>query len=80
MAITFEPVALESAFGDEEGMLAFREGRLIAALARLGQLHDEHGGRWFVEAAFTDEVRTGEMFDGLTDLESRISAPAGGTT
>lgn len=73
MAITLEPVTLDSQCGDDEGMLALREGRVIAVLARLGAVHDEQIGRWFVEAAFTRSVPAGEIYLTLSDFVARAT-------
>jgi|UniRef100_UPI0035CB8D1B hypothetical protein len=74
MAITLEPVTLDSNCGDEEGMLALRDGRVIAVLARLGALHDDQVGRWFVEAAFTRGFPAGEIYLTLSDFVARATA------
>lgn len=74
MVITFEPVTLDSQFGDSEGMLALRDGRVFAVLARLGALHEDYAGRWFVEAGFTRWVTAGGIFGSLPDFAAQIVA------
>lgn len=74
MAITLEPVLLESRCGDDEGMLALRDGHVFAILARLGGLHGEQVGRWFVEAVFAERLSVGEIFSTLPDFVARAAA------
>lgn len=73
MTITLEPVTLESDCGDDEGMLALRDGRLIAVLTRLSSIHREYSGRWFVETVFASWLPAGEMFPALSDFINRAS-------
>ena len=50
--ITFQRTLVNTASADEEGMLAYTGGKLVAVLVRLdGSLHDE-AGQWFLEAGF----------------------------
>ena len=73
MAITFEPARLDSAFGDSEAVLAFREGRLFAVLSRLGELHGNLLGHWYVEAVFTvDQEGIGTVFPNLDAFEAHV--------
>lgn len=74
MAITLEPIILESAVGDNEGMLARRDGHLFAVLSCLGGLHGELMGHWFVEAALsTDLVEVGRVFATLDAFEAHVA-------
>lgn len=52
MTVTFVPVQLASSVGDEDGRLAFVDGRLVAILCRLGAFHGEQAGEWNLETAF----------------------------
>jgi len=74
MAITLEPVTLEAPPGDEEAVLARCNGRLFAILSRLGGMHDELIGHWYVETVFsTGLVDTGQMFRDLEDFEKHVA-------
>jgi hypothetical protein len=53
--IALQPVEVETASPDAEGLLAFADGRLVAVLVRLSaELHEAVGleGHWSVEAGF----------------------------
>ena len=52
MVLTFQVVTLDSNSPDQEGSLVFRDGRLLAVITRLSDIHPELAGRWFVEATF----------------------------
>ncbi|WP_159874179.1 hypothetical protein [Novosphingobium sp. 9U] len=54
MAFVYQEARLDTDAPDNDGMLAFRHGRLVAVLSRLSSIHDEAEGRWFVEALFRD--------------------------
>lgn len=76
MTVSFEPVVLDSCV-DNEAVLVFREGRLIAVVSRLGELHQELAGRWFVETTFDAGQRTpAHPFRDLSEVESWIGAPS----
>ena len=53
MTLTFQAVQVANGH-DEEGRLAFAEGRLIAVLVQLSGLHEEQGvaGQWFLETGY----------------------------
>jgi hypothetical protein len=51
MILKLEPVLVQTRSDDEEGLLVFADGRLVAVLVRLSDQHDE-AGYWFLEAAF----------------------------
>jgi hypothetical protein len=73
MTITFEPARLDSAFGDSEAVLALRDGRLFAVLSRLGELHGNLLGHWYVEAVFTvDQEGIGTVFPNLDAFEAHV--------
>jgi hypothetical protein len=50
--LSFEPVTLDGNYGDEEAVLVFRDGHLLAIAARLGGGHAELAGHWYVEKTF----------------------------
>lgn len=52
MAITFEPVELDTRQGDRSGMLVYVDGRLAAVLCCLDEDHGALAGQWFVEKTF----------------------------
>lgn len=74
MTITLQPMPLESTCGDGEGILALRDGRLFAVLARLGCLHENYEGCWYVETAFTPAIAAGDLFFTLPDFLTHASA------
>jgi len=51
MILKLEPVLVQTGSDDEEGLLVFADGRLVAVLVRLSTQHEE-AGYWFLEAAF----------------------------
>ena len=52
MVLSFQAVTLDSSSPDQEGSLVFRDGRLLAVITRLSDIHPELAERWFVEATF----------------------------
>lgn len=79
MVIRFAPVTLPSDFGDSEGALVVWDDRLVAVVSRLGDLHGELLGRWFVEASFVEaKLPVGTAFLTLDEVEAamRGDAPA----
>jgi len=52
VVLSFQAVILDSSSPDQEGRLVFRDGRLLAVITRLSDIHPELAGRWFVEATF----------------------------
>ncbi len=50
--MAFQPVSVNTGTDDEDGMLVFIEGRLVAVLVQLSGLHDDREGSWFLEAGF----------------------------
>jgi hypothetical protein len=79
MAITFEPTQLDSSFGDNEGVLARRDGRLFAVLSRLGDLHGDLLGHWYVEAVFTFPMEgAGGVFPNLDAFQAHVEQQAAG--
>jgi hypothetical protein len=73
VAITYAPARLDSAFGDSEAVLAMRDGSLFAVLSRLGDLHGDLFGYWYVEAIFTvDQEGLGGVFPNLDAFEAHM--------
>ena len=54
MSFQFTPVLLYGISPDNEGILLFKEGRLLAVLTRLSSIHDDREGQLFIEAVFGD--------------------------
>jgi hypothetical protein len=52
VTLILQPVQVETGGPDEEGSLAFVDGRLAAVLVRLSDQHGDRAGHWFVEAGF----------------------------
>jgi hypothetical protein len=55
MTIIFQPVTLDGNVYDSDGVLAFRNGRLVAVLTRLSEMHGDLTGQWYMEAMFADD-------------------------
>ena len=51
MSLTLQPVQVANGF-DEDGMLVFSDGRLVAVLVRLSDENEVAPGDWFLEAGF----------------------------
>lgn len=57
--IDLHPVAIDTLSNDNEGCLAFVNGRLVAVLTRLTpETHEQLAlvGRWYLEALFSDPI------------------------
>ena len=52
MTFSFQEIVLDTRAVDDTAVLVLRDGRLAAVLARLGAMHEENEGQWFVEALF----------------------------
>ena len=52
MTVSFQEVVLDTRDVDDTAILVLRDGRLTAVLSRLGAMHEENEGQWFVEALF----------------------------
>lgn len=77
--IKVEPVTLPGDFGDEEGVLVFRDDRLLAVLSRLGGLHGELTGKWHIEAHFAPHQRSDlpDTFVSLEEAKVRLQERGG---
>ena len=75
MEISLAPVRLDTDDGDAEGVLVFREGRLLAVASRLSDVHARLAGRLYVEAVFGPrDIWIGNIFDGEDDLRQWAAA------
>ena len=71
--IRWQPVVLNTTH-DSDAMLAFVDDRLVAVVSRLGELHEEFVGWWFVEAIFDNARRTHiDAFKELSEAEAWIA-------
>ena len=59
---------------DSDGMLGFVDDRLVAVVSRLGSLHDDRVGWWFLEATFHHASPVlPDAFRELVDVEDWIA-------
>ena len=73
MPITFQPITLDSETDDRDAVLMLRDGRLVAVLTCLSDMHGVLAGRWFVEAAFRPMGKlVNETIDELASAESLL--------
>ena len=73
VGLRWQPVVLGSSH-DSDALLAFSGDRLVAVVSKLGELHDELVGWWFVEATFEDTYRGHvNAFRQLADVEAWIT-------
>ena len=72
MNIRFDPVRIATG-SEEDGVLAFLDGKLIAVLVRLAPDNEIAPGEWFMEASF-DGLGSiaAPTFPGLDDVERWI--------
>jgi len=74
MSISFQAVRLDTSLGDDEAVLAFRCGRLLAVLSRLGPIHGDSAGKWYVEILFSQAINHPRTpFSSLDELEEWIA-------
>ena len=52
MIFMLQPVRVNTSSKDENGLLVFADGRLVAVLVRLSDEHGDKAGRWFLEHGF----------------------------
>jgi hypothetical protein len=70
MTIKFTPVTLDSGAHDNEAMLLFRDGKLLAVLSCLDHIHEEMQGWWYVETIFNGASDPGgRTFRDLAEAE-----------
>jgi hypothetical protein len=61
MSLHFEAVTIDENYGDEEAVLVYRGGRLLAIVSRLGPGHGNLAGGWYVEKMFGSLSRSPDM-------------------
>ena len=67
--LSFQPVNVDTGMEDENGLLIFRDGKLIAVAVRLeSNSHAEMCGRWNIEAVFDGTRPPRLTFDTLDEL------------
>lgn len=77
LAVSLEPVTLDTSDGDGEAVAVYRNGRLLAVLCRLSKDHGALEGSWFVEALFGDRDRwRNATFASLADVEEWAAGEA----
>jgi hypothetical protein len=52
VTLSTQPVRVDTGTDDEEGLLVFADGRLVAVLVRLSDRHETAAGQWFYECGF----------------------------
>ena len=52
MNVTLQSVRVDTGSEDEDGVLVFADGRLVAVLVRLSDGHGDKAGQWFLEHGF----------------------------
>jgi hypothetical protein len=73
MIVEFQPVVLASEFDEGSALLAYRDGKLIAVVSRLGESYDELSGRWCIEACFDGSCPASwQTFDDIGAVEAWI--------
>ena len=74
MAFSFQPIGLDTDYGDSEAMLVLRDERLLAVVSYLDAIHGTLGGKWFVETIFRDlRGRPAQPFETLEDVETWLT-------
>ena len=66
---------------DEEGMLVFLDGRLVAVLVRLSEAHEGLAGDWFLETGYgplsgPDHSTFADLQAGLDWIDQRLAEAA----
>lgn len=66
--VVMQPIAVDTASPDRDGMLVMANGMLIAVLVRLDAPDHEQPDGWFLEATFGNlSQRSAPVFDSLDD-------------
>ena len=66
--VVMQPVAVDTASPDRDGMLVMANGMLIAVLVRLETPEHDQPDGWFLEATFGNlDRRSAPVFDSLED-------------
>lgn len=74
MTVEFRPVTLDHGDYDNEAVLVFRSGRLMAVLTCLSEIHGDLQGHWFVETTFTGVREPFRTFKDLSHAEAWAAA------
>ena len=75
MEVEFQRVTLDTDTPDRNATLVFRNGRLLAVLSCLSDIHGEIGGTWFIEATFSELPRPQpQTFVTLQTFETWLAA------
>jgi len=75
MNLSRQPVTLDANTPDQEGLLVFREGRLLAVLSCLGDIHTDLQGHWFIEATFGTMPKQSPLtFETIAHFEEWLSS------
>ena len=75
MSVSFQEIMLDTGDTDDRAVLVLRDGRLIAVLSRLSEMHEGLAGRWFVEAVFGPLPSTDRhVFDDPIDFAEWLAA------
>ena len=78
MALPFQAATLDVDTPDREATLVFRDGRLLAVLSCLSDIHAEPAGSWFMEAVSAiSPAPEHQTFDSLERLEERLATRSG---
>ena len=70
MDLSYKDVTLDNEASDNRALLVFRNGRLLAVLSCLSDLHGELAGRWFIEVFFEGTpTLVGPIFETIAEFE-----------
>ena len=75
MKLERQKTRVETGGPDEAGCLVFADGKLVAVLVQLSEMHESMAGKWFVEHGFgpLERVEAG-IFDDLDAAERWVEA------
>ena len=78
--VTLQPVPVMTGCDDQEGVLVFSDGQLVAVLVHLeDEMHADQRGGWFLEAGF-GACRTAvpPVFDDLDEAQAWVGQQLAG--
>jgi hypothetical protein len=76
--LSFQTATLDTDTPDRNATLVFREGRLLAVLSCLSDIHGDLAGHWYIEATFGDlPGRQPRAFDSLALFEEWLATASG---
>jgi hypothetical protein len=74
VTLTLQSVRVDTGSEDEDGLLVFADGRLVAVLVRLSDEHGDKAGRWFLEHGFGRlDGTTHPIFDDIETAQAWIA-------